>query len=107
MPLAPGGSQPKWSRDGQELFYRNGDFLMSGPIESGATELTFGTPQPLFEGRFDYGPGGSDGDGGGINYDVTPDGEHFVMLQLPEVGSSRIIVVLNWTQELLERVPIP
>ena len=43
------------------------------------------------------------------NYDVTPDGEHFVFTQeLVEAEPRReISVVLNWDKELLERVPIP
>ena len=99
-----GGTQPLWSRDGRELFYRSGDFLMVVPLESRGSELMLGTPKPLFEGRFDYGPGGSDGDGGGLNYDVTPDGSRFIMLQLPEVRSSQIHVVTDWFSELTGRV---
>jgi len=101
-----GGTQPLWSRNGRELFYRSGDVLMAVAVESRGSELALGTPTPLFQGRFDYGPGGSDGDGGGLNYDVTPDGARFVMLQLPEARSSQIHVVTDWFSELTGRAPV-
>ena len=42
-------------------------------------------------------------------YDVTPDGQRFVFVQQVEeaIELRQINVVLNWHQELLERVPIP
>ena len=46
-------------------------------------------------------------------YDIAPDGQRFLMLAEPrtalETGAAitpQINVVLNWHQELLERVPI-
>ncbi len=46
-----------------------------------------------------------------VNYDVTPDGQRFVFVQpLEEEGDDRphhINVVLNWFEELKERVPMP
>ena len=83
-----------WSRDGRELFYRQGDFLMVVPVESTEPALTAGPPRALFEGRYSPPPRG---------YDVAPDGQRFVMLSLPEATSSHINVVLNWFTEL-ERV---
>jgi hypothetical protein len=38
------------------------------------------------------------------NYDVSPDGRHFVMVK-DETGSGRLNVVLNWTEELKRLVP--
>ena len=47
------------------------------------TEPTFsaGTPRLLFEGTYELSGGTR------ANYDVTPDGQRFVMVQLGEVGS--------------------
>ena len=42
------------------------------------------------------------------NYDVSSDGQRFLMIrqdESPEVG--KIVLVFNWFQELTERVPIP
>ena len=43
-------------------------------------------------------------------YDVSPDGQRFLMVTTGEVDDAetfRIQVVQNWHQELLERVPVP
>ncbi len=86
-----GGEEPVWSRNGRELFYRNGYQMIAVDI---TTEPTFsaGTPRLLFEGQYKLGvilPY--------ANYDITPDGQRFVMLQQvdPDSGSTQINVVLN------------
>jgi Tol biopolymer transport system component len=60
-----GGTEPMWSRDGRELFYRNGEQMIAVAI-SGGSELSPGRPTVLFEGPYDLkdGPGAT-------NYDVT------------------------------------
>jgi serine/threonine-protein kinase len=92
-----GGVQPVWARSGREIFYRNRDKMMAVPIES-SSSFRAGKPALLFEGWFHnsnsvYGP----------YYDVAPDGEHFVLVQ--EAPPTQIHVVLNWFEELKERVP--
>ena len=47
--------------------------------------------------------------GSGQAWDISPDGQRFLMIK-PTEGSEDdqgLTVVLNWTQELLERVPVP
>ncbi len=90
-----GGREPVWSRDGRELFYRRDDLLMVVPVESTDSILTTRPPRVLFEWRFS--PRGG--------YDVAPDGQRFVMLQLPDATSSQINVVLHWFEELNRLVP--
>jgi hypothetical protein len=47
------------------------------------------------------------------DFDITPDGERFVMIYPAELADrealprARIDVVLNWQQELISRVPVP
>ena len=44
------------------------------------------------------------------NYDIEPDGQHFLMIKSGaqnEQADAQITVVLNWFQELTERVPVP
>ncbi len=97
-----GGSEPLWKRDGQELFYRNGEQMMAVDI---TTQPSFspGTPNLLFEGEYFA--------NGGVrraNYDVTPDGQRFVMIKAAEKDEgqkSKINVVLNWFEELKRLVP--
>jgi len=58
-----------------------------------------GTPRLLFEGSYQRSSGGS------AFYDVTPDGQRFVMVQAQETGSTQIHVILNWFEELKRLVP--
>lgn len=92
-----GGNQPRWSRDAKELFYRNGDKMMAVEISTGSG-FTAGAPKVLFERQYAYGVGTTL-----ANYDVTPDG-HFVMVKNEP---ARLNVVLNWFEELKQKVPIP
>ena len=66
------------------------------------TQATFSatTPRVLFEGPYELGLGFRQ------NYDVTPDGQRFVMVRAAQ-GSERaqINVVLNWFEELKRLVP--
>ena len=96
-----GGAEPVWSHDGRELFYRNGEKMMTVPFSTEA-RVTFGRPVVLFEGKFlaavDENP----------EYDVSPDGQWFVMVQADDQGSvpNRLHVVLNWFEELKRKAPI-
>ena len=87
-----------WAPDGKELFYRNGEKMMVVSIQ---TEPSFkpGDPRPLFAGDFnnqDQWP----------SYDITPDGERFVMMKKVELEPlTQINVVLNWFEELKRLVP--
>ena len=83
-----GGMLPVWSRDGRELFYRNGDFMMAAEIEH-AGSLRVGPPRTLFRSRFEMRQPPT------RNYDVMPDGR-FVMLGRAEEGPpSAIHVMVN------------
>jgi serine/threonine-protein kinase len=100
-----GGAQPVWARDGRELFYRQGSNLMAVSIEAEPT-FSAGRPRLLFEGDYDVGNiGGSDASS---NYDVTADGERFVMVKRVEPESSlrQLNVVLNWFEELKRLAPV-
>ena len=70
-------------------------------VEAG-TALTAGRPEVLFEESYEFDPLGV----GLPNYDAAPDGR-FLMVRGGAGSATQITVVLNWHQELLERVPIP
>ena len=95
------GTEPMWSPDGRELFYRQGNQMMVVPIE---VEPSFraGKAQPLFDaGRF---PSGS---GLFTNYDVSSDGQRFLMIEAEgNSGPARLHLVLNWAEELKRRAPV-
>ncbi len=96
-----GGMEPAWNPNGRELFYRSGDKMMAVDI---ATQPSFaaGKPRMLFLGPYERSPATSP------NYDVSPDGQRFLMLKPVDTGESaptQINVVLNWFEELKRRVP--
>ena len=98
-----GGKEPMWSRDGRELFYRNGEKMMAVDVSAGADSA--GKPTLLFEGPYDLKIGS-----GASNYDVTPDGQGFVMIRTEQSttessGTTQITLVLNWFEELKRLVP--
>ena len=91
-----GGEEVMWARSG-EIFYRNGDRMMAVEI---TTEPIFshGTPQLLFEETYLY-------NGRRAVYDVTPDGQKFLMIKLGEQRVAELNVILNWFEELKRLVP--
>jgi eukaryotic-like serine/threonine-protein kinase len=96
-----GGTEPVWNRNGRELFYRSGEKMMAVDI---ATQSGFaaGKPRMLFEGRYEPTPATFP------KYDVTPDGQRFLMLkpsESAEAAATQINVVLNWFEELKRRAP--
>ena len=93
-----GGTEPLWSPDGTELFYRLGNSVISVPLET-ALAFRAGQPTELFTGAF--APDGF----GNHNYDVTADGERFVMVLQETSLTERVYIVLNWFEELKQRVP--
>jgi len=98
-----GGTAPLWSSDGSELFYRNDDQMMAVSIDRDPT-FTPGRPVVLFEGEYQRLSGDS-----GRDYDLSPDGRRFLMIRAADGNPPvpQINIVLNWFEELKERVPVP
>ena len=92
-----GGDQARWRPDGRELFYLSRDNrLMSVPIQI-TPELKIETPTALFETRVVVGGGL----GTNANYDVTADGQRFIIAsRLGDTDNPPITVVLNWMSAL-------
>ena len=62
-----------------------------------------GTPEELFAV-----PGARGG--GGVQYDLAPDGERFLVISASGQADARqgeVVVVLNWFEELKRLVPVP
>ena len=80
--------------------YRDGDKVMAVSIDvsTGAA----GAPRVLFAGPYPDNPGWTRP----RSYDVTPDGERFLMTKLSsEQPPPKVVVVLNWFDELRAKVP--
>jgi dipeptidyl aminopeptidase/acylaminoacyl peptidase len=92
-----GGTEPAWSKDGRELFFRRGDTLMSATVTAVNGELKSGQPQAVFEARYATIDGAR-------NYDVAPDKPAFVVVRIDGSGDgAQFNVVLNWFAELKGR----
>ncbi len=90
-----GGFAPVWSRDGRELFYRYGDDMCVVDVMPG-TSFSASVPRVLFTRELQ-----NLSRGGDANYDVTPDGRHFVMLERDKATKPPpVILVANWLDEL-------
>ncbi|MCZ6538246.1 MAG: hypothetical protein O6922_00265, partial [Chloroflexi bacterium] len=91
-----GGTEPLWARDGNELFYRNGESMMTASFDT--VSGSPGASSVLFEGRYlsdQYVRG----------YDLAADGR-FIMVRTPNESLPRQVnVVLNWFEELKRLVP--
>jgi serine/threonine protein kinase/Tol biopolymer transport system component len=91
-----GGAEPRWRRDGKELFYLSSDGkIMTVGLAAGQGGIEPGIPRILFD------TGLYINEAGGRHYDVTADGERFLLLK-PLTGGppTPITVVLNWTSLL-------
>ena len=63
-----GGTSPRWSADGAELYYRNGSAMMAVTVGNADASLDVGLPGLLFDGPYL--------NDSGRNYEIAPDG-HF------------------------------
>ena len=92
-----GGSHPRWGRDGRELFYVSGDKLISVPVTLDPN-FSAKSPVSLFQDRFlaagTFAP----------PYDVSADGQSFLVRELIECAQEPVIrVVQNWYEEFRDR----
>ena len=84
-----GGTQPRWSRDGRQIFYRDGNRMMAVAVSGSGAQVSLSPPRVLFDREFSS--------GGYItiaNYDVLPDGSFVIPEAVP--GPARLTVVSNW-----------
>ena len=86
-----GGRDPRWTRGGREIVYREGNAFLAVSVDPARGEV--GAPNVLFRGRY--------GD-----YDATADGDRFLILKpIARPEALPILVLFNWFEELNARVP--
>ena len=85
-----GGFHPRWRRDGTEIFYLAPDSrLMAAAVNGHRSAFDVGTVRPLFNSRVITTQGWA--------YDVSPDGQRFLVNSRAEETASRpITLVVNW-----------
>jgi Tol biopolymer transport system component len=89
---AGSGCTPRWRRDGKELFYLSLDNkLMAAEARASGSSFEVGALHTLFETRPSTGFGG---------YDVTADGQRFVINYSGGQPTAAITLVVNWPAEV-------
>jgi hypothetical protein len=91
-----GGADPRWSRDGDELFYRAESWIVSAPVRTVPTFEVLGPHDSLFAGPYLFNQSN--------NWDVHPDGR-FVMIRGNPNSGRQLEIVLNWVEELTNLAP--
>jgi serine/threonine-protein kinase len=88
-----GGVRPKWSKDGNRLFYRSGNTIIAASFQVLGDSLELGRPETVVELEGHYRL---------VDFDVSPDGERFLVVA-PEqsaAASTRVTFVFHWFEEL-------
>ena len=88
---ANGGTQPKWSKDGKELYYLDLTFnLPAVPVTNAGGALKFGVAQKLV----------TNWSAPQVIYDVAPDGKKILLDRVEQQVSQSVTVVTNFTAGL-------
>ena len=98
-----GGEIPLWSKDGTQLFFveRETQQLMRLDVAT-SDGFRAGVPEAVMDlTAYDWAIGSRDA----RNFDISNDGERFLMVG-NSGGADRLVVVLDWLQELGRLVPV-
>ena len=88
---ANGGIDPRWSRDGKELYYIDPTYnIFSVPVKELGGVLQFGAPQLVV----------SHWSAPNVFYDVTPDNKKILLARVSQQVSQSVTVVTNFTADL-------
>ena len=105
------GVGPVWGPNSREVFYQTsaspGTVTMMAVLNETQPTFSPGTPVVLFEGPYRLSEGGNF-----HAFDISPDDQRFLMVREVAAAEERdrqvqLVVVQNWFQELIERVPVP
>jgi hypothetical protein len=86
-----GGTLPKWSARGDELFFVAGDALMAASVQR-TPAFSTGVPKALFTA--------AKVGAATIDYDVAADGQRFVLVRTLKAPERHAVVVENWQARL-------
>jgi serine/threonine protein kinase len=90
-----GGDQARWRGDGKELFYLSGDSnIMAVPVKTGAN-FDAGTPVALFQAN----PREMIATSEQFAYDVSSDGQKFLINTQIKTAMTPMSVILNWNDK--------
>jgi len=103
-----GGTRAAWSRNGRELFFLDRDGMLSSVRVTPGESFIASTPEKILSAPYYRGSSAL-----GLDlraYDVFPDGQRFLMIKEPQATPTGppvvdINVVLDWSEELKQRLP--
>ena len=90
-----GGTEPRWAPDGRHLYYRSPAKVMAAAVATTPSFAVTGREE-LFADAFVKGEVRR-------NYDVSPDGKNFLMLQRGD-SSQKVMVFVNWFTEIRQKL---
>jgi serine/threonine-protein kinase len=88
------GREPVWSHDGTRLYYRDDRHIVEARFTT-APSFAVTSRQTLFDDTFLRAPFHA-------NYDVTPDGTHFMFLKATD--DAELITVYNWIADVRRKL---
>ena len=92
-----GGEEPRWRRDGKELFYLSSDGKMMAVAAKTAGNFEAASPLTLFQTHLGQPISSYDL----VSYDVTADGQRFLInTKVDEPNVAPLSLILNWTSEM-------
>jgi serine/threonine protein kinase/Tol biopolymer transport system component len=92
-----GGQEPRWRQDGKELFYLSADGKMMAVAVTTGASFEAGSPVALFQTHRRQPISAQDV----FSYDVTADGQRFLIsTKVEEANSAPLSVLLNWASEM-------
>jgi Tol biopolymer transport system component len=97
---AQGGVEPKWSRDGRELYYLALDGKLMAVSIKGDRAIEAGTPAPLFQTPLTVNRAQLERT---RRYDVAPDGRFLIAAPIGTATAAPVIAVVNWASGLQKK----
>jgi Tol biopolymer transport system component len=92
-----GGHEPRWRRDGKELFYLSAEGKMMAVSVRTGGNFEAGSPLTLFQVHLRQPISVLDQ----VSYDVTADGQKFLInTKVDEPNAAPLSVILNWASEM-------
>jgi hypothetical protein len=92
-----GGVEPRWRRDGKELFYLSAEGKMTATAIKTGTNFEAGAPVTLFQAHLRQPISALDV----VSYDVRADGQKFLVnTKVDEPNAAPLSVILNWESEM-------
>ena len=100
-----GGTRPLWARSGLELFFLDANNLLNAVSVTTSPTFSSGNAIKVLNTPYFVSSAIS-----GRSYDVSPDGKRFLTIKeasgdRKSTGAPPMVLVLNWTEELKQRVP--